>query len=95
VQRSAQRLHNLLEVDRAILQQHTPAEVAGVALGRLHGLLNCHRVSIAQFDLGGWRRGYLSELAPRRKRSGARERTSLGAHMRQHRRAKERTNLLP
>jgi PAS domain S-box-containing protein len=51
LRRYAVRLETLHEIDRAILEAHSPEEIASAALERIHRLVPCQRSSLTLFDL--------------------------------------------
>jgi PAS domain S-box-containing protein/putative nucleotidyltransferase with HDIG domain len=50
LRRSADRLETLHELDRAILEAHSPEEIASATLDRIHRLVPCQRSSLVLFD---------------------------------------------
>ena len=51
LRRYADRLETLHEIDRAILEAHSPEEIANATLERIHRLVPCQRSSLVLFDL--------------------------------------------
>jgi diguanylate cyclase (GGDEF)-like protein/PAS domain S-box-containing protein len=51
LQRYAERLKTLHEIDRAILELQSPSAIAETVLGRIQQLVACYRASVVLFDL--------------------------------------------
>ena len=49
-QETLQRLSNLYQIDRAIIEARQPQEIAAIAIDNIQQLLTCERVSIVTFD---------------------------------------------
>jgi PAS domain S-box-containing protein/putative nucleotidyltransferase with HDIG domain len=60
----ADRLETLHEIDRAILESHSPEEIAGATLERIRRLVPCQRSSLVLFDMDARTAEVLDEYPP-------------------------------